>query len=220
MSDSPELTYLRQLQNEEKQRATAYIDGMSGVLDEHAKEAVTELFADISSRVRVVEEYLVKQSGKGEDFSKQESTLFTMPEEGFYKFAIEHFEHESLGWLEHNAMGIPFRKVDTVKAVTRYLSINRKKTLTLTVDILGCSDKSALDSTVIEIDGVSMRKRIANIDGQLRYVVRIPPSKNEASTHLMLKFPEENKAFKVAIGDIFCVPSLGFWGYFSKFVRN
>lgn len=206
---SPEKHYLNTIYQEEKQKAIELLGGNSKT-QPPAQDAIAELYADISGRLAVIEQYLLtieekpqKAFKKSKLYSKH-NTLSTNE----LHIAIADMEQFPLGKLEYSNQEIPFRTVTADSSIICDLNISRLETMALTIDIESVSDINILKKSQIKIDGVLLEHKVAKIKGQLRLHCRIPASENDDVTHLELKVPPnaESDKYHLAISDIHCIP--------------
>lgn len=219
--DSPELKYFQQLSFEEKQKAEQYLDGMTTSLDADTKEAITDLFSDISTRIRVVEEYLVKMhdNNTSEGFVSQKSRVSSlpMPQVEMAKLAVMDLEHrESLGELQYNQQGAPFRYFFSEGRLEESFHINRHMKTTLAVEFEGSCSEDSLRAIEVQIDGVKLKSKIVTLSHQKRVLVHIPKRKDGGHTHLRLIAPKLQSDEKLAMFDIYCVPRQSLTGFVKQ----
>lgn len=133
---------------------------------------------------------------------------------------IADMEQYSLGKLEYNNQGIPFRTVTADSSVVCNLDISRRETMALIIDIESVSDVKILRKSQIKIDGVLLEHKIAKANGHIRLHCRIPASENDNVTHLELKTPPQAEVnnYHLAISDVHCVPKPALGARLSRLI--
>jgi hypothetical protein len=215
---SEELAYFNKVQAEEKKRIVSCLQDVSSSADEHTKQVIADLITDVSSRVRVVEEYLAKHIDSNDSTFKPinpDNDTVMMPANNEAKVSIIEWEQlGKLGPLNYNAKGLPYRFVMSSTEVSKEIQINRSKKMTLAIDIEYSSSLRILQQMEIFIDGVKVKHRIT--DSHRRLIVHIPRRKKGGNTHMMIKSPELQQDEKLALSDIYIVPKLSILGMLRK----
>ncbi|WP_426415791.1 hypothetical protein [Aestuariirhabdus sp. LZHN29] len=227
MTDEPQrevfddILYLESLINVEqktiKKNFRARLEGKLGE-DERLDAICDELsftLAQVSARLSVIEQTLVldghvtTEQHESLNIKQQQLAAQSLMRDEC-KLSIEKIGRENhLGHLQHTSNNLPYHSLSPASTVKLILPINRASKKTLAVDIADVSDKQLLDRAVIKVDGVKLKHKHAVINGQLRLLCYIPPSKKLSDhTHVELLTPEHggDQQFRFYLSDVHCVP--------------
>lgn len=191
-------------------------------IDDKAELILDELalFAGkISARAAVIEKNLDIESGfkASEPISESVSIM----QDSVQLSIVDVGAHNNLGYVYHTESDMPYCFVPAGKKMVAGLYVNRGNTLTLAINTPVYANEQTLKDIQVEIDGVPLKHKITNIEGNQRIICHIPKSKSKAKTHLALITPSStnNASFKLGISDIHCVPRQTLKTYLKKKLR-
>lgn len=219
-----EVQYLKRLQQEEKQRAKLFLEARECDLSDSSLEAVTDLYCDISSRLRIVEEYLVSVSPDETVFSPNVLSIKDIPmpkNKELVKIAVANLPgQQGLGSIMHNAQGLPYRWLDSGARILAEVDINRSIKMTLAIDFEIAEPSALLNDVQIIIDGVVLKHKTRINNKYHRLLAHIPKRKRGGSTAVEIKAPKYGINNKLAMSDIYCVPTLNIMQLIKKKVTS
>lgn len=222
--DSPEYKYLLQIQKEEKSRAGSFLNEAAPKMDKESVQAVSELFSEISSRVRVVEEFLISHQDESNQFKSLKSSIDSVSPDASkgIRVGIADIPAASnvLSETIYNKDGLPYRFIFSDATLKTFFTMDRKQKSTLCIDIEYAKSMELLKLFELQIDGLRVRFRIANINGHLRLLAHLPKRQSSGPTHLRLIAPTMESNRDIALADIHCVPRLTPAGFFKKFFKD
>lgn len=188
-------------------------------LDDKAELILDELalFAGkISARAAVIEKNLDIEPGVMSSQALQKAA--PVMRDSVQLSIVDVGAHNNLGYVYHTESNMPYCFVPDGKKLVADLYVDRENTLTLAINTPVYSDEKILKDIQVEVDGVALKHKIVNIEGNQRIICHIPKSKSKAKTHLAVIFPvsTNGSAYKLGISDIHCVPRQTLKTYIKK----
>jgi len=206
VNKSKEVVYLETLIGREASAVSAKL-GDTDALD---RQKIVDALSELAARVAVLEAMAIQE---GLDIpataAKLPNTSIKLPLE--QTLSVTTFEHsdaiEELVWSKE---GRPFAVVASGGELNVLLEVSRQVEQTLAIDVMGSSRGVSLKKTKLFVDTRPTSYRISKVRGQKRLIARLPKASFSGATHVLIQFPKVPRNEYLRLGDVHCVPRLGF----------